>query len=133
MGGPLMITLTDGTTTLTLNHLLWPNRSRARAFGSERQTFGRLCVQRLAGSAGGDIILEARREGKNLLGWFVWSQVQQLMLWRDNGTSLTLNYDNDIRIGIIPMDGIEIEPVFLRSKTIDPAAKCAGVLIIKEA
>ena len=128
-----MITLSDGTTTLTLNHVLWPNRSRDKALGSERVTMGgRLVVQRLVSPAGQDIVLEARRDGSHLAGWFVWSQVQQLMVWRDAGTSLTLDYDNDIRLCSIPLGGIDIEPIIPYSRNIDSAAKCAGTLTLKE-
>ncbi len=129
-----MITLSDGVTTLTLNHILWPNRGLgAGAAGSERVTLGnRLVVQRLTGSAGREIILEARLDGSHLKGWWLWSQVGQLELWRDLGTTLTLNYDGEIRRGVVPLDGIDIAPVFSRSTTPVPGDLCAGVLKIHE-
>ena len=128
-----MITLSDGTTSLTLNQLLWPNRSRNRVLGSERVTLGnRLFVQRTGGSAGQEITLEARLQGSELLGWFTWSQVEQLMTWRDDATQLVLNYHSDIRPCMIPLSGVAIEPVLLYSNTIAPDAFCTGTLTLKE-
>lgn len=128
-----MITLSDGATTITLFHLLWTNRSRNKALGSEQVTLGNtLVVERMVGSAGRKIILESRLEGNLLSGWFTWQQVEQLMLWRDNGSNLILTYDSDVRACMIPMDGIDIEPVFHRSKSIDQAATCAGILTLYE-
>lgn len=128
-----MITLSDGTVTLTLYHLLWQGRTADKSAGSERVTLGnRLVVQRLAGAAGQEIVLEARREGSGLLGWFLGSQLSQLEAWRDAGTTLTLNYDNDVRPCMIPLGGVNIDPVLLRSNAIDAAARCAGTLTLKE-
>lgn len=129
-----MITLTDGTTTITLNHVLWTNRgSQPGAKGQERVTLGnRLAVDRFAGTAGREITLEARLDGSYLKGWFLWSQLSQLEIWRDAGTTLILDYDDEIRTGVIPRSGIDISPVFLRSNEPDPATKCAGTLTIIE-
>jgi|GEM_PF-3030781 hypothetical protein len=129
----MSITLSDGVTTLPLNHVLWVNRSSDRAAGNERRTLGgRLVIQRLVGRSVQDIVLEARLESGRMYGWFLGAQIPQLEAWRDAGTPLTLNYDGEIRAGIIPLGGIDIEPVFLHSTTIDPAARCAGTLTIKE-
>lgn len=128
-----MITLSDGTITLTLNHLLWTNRSRDKALGRERVTMGGgMYCQRYGFATGQDIILEARLQGSGLLGWFSWDQVLQLMLWRDAATRLVLTYDTEVRSCVIPLSGIDIEPVFSRSRSIDPAARCSGTLSLKE-
>jgi len=128
-----MITLSDGTTTMTLHHVLWINRSSDRAAGREIRTMGgRLVVQRLVGPSMQDIILEARLDGNRMYGWWLGSQLPQLEAWRDAGTPLVLNYDGDIRSCMIPLNGIEIEPVLQYSKTIAADSKCAGTLKLKE-
>jgi len=129
-----MITLSDGTATITLHHLLWTNRGQQPgAKGQERVTLGnRLAVDRLAGTAGREIVLEARLDGNLLKGWFEWSQLPQLEAWRDAGTTLILDYDGEVRAGIIPLAGVDISPVFLRSNEPDSGTKCAGTLIIIE-
>lgn len=129
-----MITLSDGTTTLTLHHVLWTNRGQQPGVaGSERVTLGgRLVVDRLPVKAGREIILEARLDGNMLNGWFWWSQFAQLEAWRDAGTTLILDYDGEVRSAIIPLSGIEISPVFLRSNEPEPDTRCAGTLTLIE-
>lgn len=126
-----MVTLSDGTTTLTLNHVLWPNRSRNRVAGYDRSTLGGRLVSLRLPLGGGEIRLEARRDD-GLRGWFTWSQVEQLMSWRDNSTPLTLVYDGESRSCLIPVGGIDIEPVLSYSRAILADAKCAGTLLLKE-
>jgi hypothetical protein len=129
----MSITLSDGTTTLTLNHVLWSNRSADQVAGSERVTIGgRLVSQRLATRAGREIILEARLEGNSLRGWFTGTQVAKFKQWRDNATTLTLTYDTTVRSAVIPLSGISIEPVLPRSTAIDGADICAGTLTLLE-
>lgn len=125
-----MISVTDGTTTLTLNGLLWTNRSGGRTAGSDRRTFGRLVVQRLEGGNTKEITLESRLDGNNLQGWYTWAQAKQLMTWRDNGTALTLIYDTETYRGVIPIGGIDIQPVISYSRTIPDTDKCFGTTII---
>jgi len=128
-----MITLSDGITTLTLLGLLRTNHSRASAAGSERPTLGgRLIIQRLNVAAGQEIILEARLSGNSLQGRFLWSQVIQLKAWRDAGTILTLTYDSQTTACMIPLAGIEIEPIRQFAKIPAADALCAGTLIIQE-
>lgn len=129
----MSITLSDGTTTLTLKHLLWSNRSADQVAGSERVTLGgRLVTQRLATRTGREIVLEARLDGNSLRGWFTGSQVAQLKTWRNNATTLTLTYDTTVRSAVIPLAGIAIEPVLPRSTAIDGADICAGTLTLLE-
>jgi hypothetical protein len=129
-----MITLTDGTTTLTLNHVLWTNRAQASGVsGSEQVTLGgRLVVTRGPGPAGRQIILAAQLEGKNMRGWFTWAQVEQFMIWRDSGTTLVLNYNGEIRAAMIPLSGIDITPVIQASTAPAAGTICAGTLSMIE-
>lgn len=127
-----MITLSDGIVTLTLYHLIWRNRVRDKAAGSERATFGRLVVQRLAISAGQEIVLESVADGEKYRGWFLWSQVSQLEAWRDAGTPLTLNYEGEIRHGVITLGGVNIRQVIEHSKTPGATEIGTGTLTIKE-
>jgi hypothetical protein len=71
-------------------------------------------------------------DGSRLRGWFTWDQVEQLMLWRDAGTSLTLTYDTEIRSVVVPLTGVNIEPVVQHSKTPAADAICAGTLTLYE-
>lgn len=129
-----MITLTDGSTVLTLNHILWPNRAQSPGVGgSEQLTIGgRLNVQRAGGSGGREISLVASLSGDSLRGWWTWSQVVQLMAWRDAGTTLTLSYDGETRTGVIPISGIDISPVRQTSNAPGTDQICAGTLTIVE-
>jgi len=128
----MIIPLTDGIVTVNLHHIIWTNRSQDRARGSERATFGRLVVQRLAGPTNQDIILEAKVDGNRLSGWFLWSQVAQLAAWRDDGSILTLTYDTETRSVMIPLGGLSIEPLRQYSKTPAGDEICAGTLTLKE-
>lgn len=130
-----MNTLSDGITTLTFYHVLWTNRSDDAVAGSERVTLGgRLVVQRLGSRAGREIVLEARLDGNALRGWFTGAQVEQLKVWRDAGSTLTLTFDTVTRSCVIPLSGISIEPVLQRSQGVpsDVAAAqiCAGTLTL---
>jgi len=129
-----MITLTAGGTTLTLNHVLWTDRAQGPgAAGSERVTLGgRLVVQRLSSAAGRSITIEAVVDGNHLKGWFAWSQVQQLMAWRDAGTTITADYDGEVRSAIIPLTGIDLAPLFPRSNEPLPDTRCVGTLTMIE-
>ncbi len=129
-----MITLSDGATTLSFKGLTWSDRSRDKALGNERVTMGlRVVTQRLVGSAGKPITLEAKFDGGRLKGWYTFAQVDQLMAWRDNAVTLTLVFDNDTRFGVIPLGGLEnIEPVRQFDKTPGSDEVCAGKLIILE-
>lgn len=129
-----MNTLSDGTTTLTLYHVLWPNRSADQVAGSERVTLGgRVVTQRQGFRAGREIVLEARLDG-GLRGYFTGAQVEQLKIWRDAATTLTMTYDSQVVRGVIPLSGIAIEPVLQRSINVPTAVaaaqKCAGTLTI---
>jgi len=124
-----MITITDGSTTIILNHVLWQNRDTDNSAGSDRRTFGGIVSQRLAGSWG-SIILESILDGTTLRGWFTWAQVRQLKLWRDSAAKLTLNYAGDVRNVLIAIAGIVINPVIIRSTEPQDTDKCAGSLTL---
>jgi len=128
-----MMTLSDGITSIVLNHLIWTNRSRDNSSGSSQVTLGgRLVVRRLAITAGKEIILESVVDGNRLRGWFTWDQVEQFKLWRDAATRLVLIYDTDTRYVMIPLGGINVEPFVKYSRT--PAADtiCVGTLTLIE-
>lgn len=128
-----MITISDGLTTLAFRGLTWTDRSRDKSMGGEQVTLGMCLIShRLLGSAGKSITLEAKFEGNTLRGWYTFKQVDQLMTWRDLGTPLTLVFDTETRFGVIPLGGIDIEPVRQFDKTPGAEEVCAGTLTILE-
>lgn len=125
--------LTDGIVSLDFKGLTWSDRSRDGAAGSERVTLGlRLVPQRLVGSAGKSITIEAKFDSSRLRGCFYFSQLPQLKAWRDNATTLTLIFDTEIRTVMIPLGGINIEPVRQYDRTPLNDEVCAGTLGLLE-
>lgn len=124
------ITVTDGTTTVTLSpYLLWPDRyNQQRAGGSDRVTLGRrLVVTRRPGNGGNSITLAAINDNGRLKGSFTWGQASQLRVWADAGTILTLSFHGELFLVVIPLTGINLTPVV--PKTNQPTeALCSGTV-----
>lgn len=122
-------TLSDGTTTIALNHVIWTNRKNgARVPGSEHRTLGGVTiVQRLNGVGVPEIILEGILDGQKVKGYFLWSDACQFEIWRDEGSSLKLKYDGEEHNVIIPMDGVNMRLIFPRCNPKN-SAKCVGTL-----
>jgi len=125
--------LTDGVTSIEAKGVVWSDRSRDNAAGSERVTLGmRLVAQRLYGGAGKPITIEAKLDGSRLLGCFYFSQLPQLKTWRDAATPLTMTFDTEIRTVVIPLGGINLEPVRQYDRTPTGDEPCSGTLNLLE-
>ncbi len=130
----MTITITDGTTALTLSpYLLTPDKANIQqAAGSERVTLGRrLVVNRLPGTGGNKIHLQAVNDNGSLRGSFTWSQAGKFRSWSDAGTVLTLSIHGALYLGVIPLDGVDIAPVTPKTNQPD-ASLCTGTLTLME-
>ena len=130
-----MITITDGVTTLDIHQgVTWPDRfSAPGAAGSEGLTLGlRPIINRLPGAGAKVMTLQAELNGKKLSGYFLWSQYKQMAQWRDEGTKIEINYNDEIFKGFIPLTGLSLQLVF---KKVNPQeyAKCYGTVKIQGA
>ncbi len=96
----------------------WPVSSLAA--GSERRTLGqRLVVQRRVMPAPDLITLTAVRDGNGLYGYFTHAQIGQFREFRDAGDAVLFYYHGTEMMVVIPVGGIQVEPVFRRT---DPPA-----------
>jgi hypothetical protein len=128
----MTITITDGTTTLTLSpHLQRPTEANeTQSYGEDNVTLGlRLISTRMMTEAGKKIVLEATLDGEKLRGRFLWSEALQFRPWADSGATLILNYHGVLDTCKIPRDGVNITPVF--PKTNQPlTSNCSGTLTL---
>ncbi len=109
------MTITVGSVTLN-DHVSWRGRWNQGVPGSERVTLGNVVVvNRLSGQANPDVVLEAREEDNVRKGYYTQAQIEALIVYRDAGTVLSINYHGIIFTAIIKIDGIQVQKTLWQS------------------
>lgn len=125
------MSITLGSVTLN-EHVSWLGRyQESTKVGSEDITLGgTVVINRLSSGEIRDIVLQAIEEDNIRKGYFLKSQLDQLEIYRDDGTVVELNYHGEVFSVVIPLDGIQVTKALYQS-VFDDTEKWIGTITLR--
>jgi len=107
------MTISLGGIALNDNLLLTDPSDSPQVAMSVRQTFGVPVVQKMARSAGKTLVLSSLMEGNSVRGGvFTQMQKEQIAAVRDAGNVVTLVHPRGTFTVVIPVDGVQLVPMW---------------------